>query len=82
MDVADKFVVVERERLGADIHYFRFCDDMLLISPNQTHCQTVFNAYLKKLTELKPAFHKPEETKYYSKAHWKNKSKASYCWSG
>lgn len=82
MDAADKCVESERERLGADIHYYRFCDDMLLISPNPTHCQTVFKAYLEKLTELKLVFHKPEKTYIYGKKHWLNKSKAPYCWSG
>jgi hypothetical protein len=82
MDEADKCVEAERERLGAEVHYYRYCDDMLLISPNQKDCQVVFDAYLKILTELKLAFHEPEKTKFYSKSHWDHKSKAPYLWSG
>jgi len=82
MDRADKCVEAEGARLGADIHYYRFCDDMVLISPNLKHCKAVFGAYLNKLTELKLAYHEPEETCIYGKQHWKHKSKAPYLWSG
>jgi len=82
MDAADKCVENEARRLGAEVHYYRFCDDMVLLSPNPKHCQAVFNAYLNKLTELKLAYHEPEKTGIYGKEHWNHKSKAPYCWSG
>ena len=82
MDRADKCVEAEAERLGADFCYYRFCDDMLLISTKPRHCKKVFAAYLKKLTELKLAFHLPQKTCIYGKEHWDHKSKAPYNWSG
>jgi len=82
MDAADKCVENERAALGADVDYFRYCDDMVLMSPSKKHCQTVFDAYLRKLTELKLIYHEPERTWIYGKRHWGNKSKAPYLWSG
>ena len=82
MDAADKCVEAERAKLGAEIHYFRYCDDMVLMSPNRKHCENVFDAYKNKLSELKLAFHNPENTCIYGKDHWNNKSKAPYLWSG
>ena len=82
MDAADKCVEAERAKLGAEIHYFRYCDDMVLMSPNRKHCGIVFDAYKKKLSVLKLAFHKPVGTFIYGKKHWNNKSKAPYLWSG
>jgi hypothetical protein len=82
LDAADKRVERERDRLGAEIHYYRYCDDMILISPVKQHCQTTFNAYLRELDELKLAYHEPKRTFIYGKRHWDHKSKAPYCWSG
>jgi hypothetical protein len=82
LDAADKRVEEERYRLGAEIHYFRFCDDMILVSPVKRHCKIVFDAYLRKLDDLKLPYHRPEPTLIYDKTHWNNKSKAPYCWSG
>lgn len=82
MDQADKRIEEEQKRLKAEIHYYRFCDDMVLISPSRRHCQQVFEAYLDELTRLKLLFHRPKATVFYDKNHWDHKSKAPYCWSG
>ncbi len=82
MDHADKCVEAERVKLGTSIDYFRYCDDMVLMSPSKKNCQVVFDAYLNKLTDLKLVFHRPEKTYIYDKDHWDNKSKAPYLWSG
>ena len=82
LDYADKRIKAEAQKLGAQIHYLRYCDDMVLISPNKRHCQTVFSAYLKALDELKLPFHKPERVEQYGKAFWDSKSKKPYCWTG
>ena len=52
LNEADKVVKAEGVRLGAEIHYYRYCDDMLLISPSLQHCKLVFAAYVRKLTGL------------------------------
>jgi hypothetical protein len=82
LDAADKRVEEERERLGAEIHYYRFCDDMILISPVKKDCQAAFNTYLQKLDELRLVYHEPKSTFIYGRKHWDHKSKAPYCWSG
>ena len=82
LDAADKSVEAECKSLGSEIHYYRYCDDMLLISPNLKDCKAAFQAYLNKLTELKLAFHRPESTCIYGKKHWGHKSKVPYRWSG
>lgn len=82
MDPADKLVEAKHAELGAEIHYYRYCDDMLLILPNLKYCEQVFNAYLNKLTELKLTYHRPEKTIQYGMEHWGHKSKAPYRWTG
>jgi len=82
LNEADKVVKAEGVRLGAEIHYYRFCDDMLLISPSRKHCKLVFAAYLRKLTGLKLIYHDPKRTLIYGKVHWDHKSKSPYLWSG
>jgi hypothetical protein len=82
MDHADKCVEAEGAKLGTGVDYFRYCDDMVLMSQTKKHCQAVFKAYLSKLTELKLVFHQPKRTVIYGRGHWENKSKAPYRWSG
>ena len=82
LDAADKCVERRRDNLKAEIHYYRFCDDMILLSPNKGHCGAAFEAYLGELDNLKLPYHKPERTLIYGKKHWDNKSKAPYRWSG
>jgi len=81
LDAADKCVEETKNRLGAQIHYFRYCDDMILISPVRKHCEAVFDAYKAEVTELKLVFHKPKNTWIYGAKHWDNKSRAVYKWS-
>lgn len=82
LDFADKMVERERDRLGTEIHYYRYCDDMILLSPKKEHCQAVFEVYLAALDQLRLPYHKTERIIIYRKNHWKHKSKAVYCWSG
>lgn len=82
LDYADKCIKAKHQELNAQIHYLRYCDDMVLISPNKRHCQTVFAAYLRALDELKLPFHKPESVEQYGKEFWDSKSKNPYCWTG
>ena len=82
LDYADKCIKQKAQELNAHIHYLRYCDDMVLISPNQQNCKRVFSAYLKALDELKLPFHKPESVEKYGKKFWDSKSKNPYCWTG
>jgi len=82
LDAADKCVERQREIQTAEIHYYRYCDDMILLSPVKKDCRAVFQAYLHELDILKLPYHTPERTVVYGKKHWDNKSKAPYRWSG
>jgi Reverse transcriptase (RNA-dependent DNA polymerase) len=82
LDAADKAVEEERARLGAQIHYFRYCDDMIVFSPSREHCQAAYGTYQAALKTLKLPYHEPKRTFIYGKSHWDHKSKAPYCWSG
>jgi hypothetical protein len=82
LDYADKRIKEAAERLDAKVHYLRYCDDMVLISRNKRHCQTVFSAYLKALKDLKLPFHKPKLVEQYDADFWESKSKRPYRWTG
>jgi hypothetical protein len=82
LDYADKAVEKAQRKLHGQVHYFRYCDDMVLISKDKQNCEAVYGAYLKALNELKLPYHKPETTCVYGKTHWDHKSKSPYCWSG
>jgi hypothetical protein len=82
LDGADKAVERKRDRLGAKIHYHRFCDDMIIISSVKRHCQAILDVYLRALDGLKLPYHEPQRTWCYGKQHWDHKSKAPYCWCG
>src|ERR1043165_685831 len=70
LDYADKQIKEAEQRLDAQIHYLRYCDDMVLISRNKRKCQAVFQTYLRALTELKLPFHKPKLVKQYGPQFW------------
>ena len=82
LDSADKAVRAVGERLGADIHYFRYCDDMIVLARQESHCREAFEAYLGALEALKLPYHEPAEVNVYSKSFWATKSKQPYCWTG
>ena len=82
LDRADKAVRAVRERLGADIHYFRYCDDMIVFARQESHCREAFEAYLRALEALKLPYHNPVKVDVYNKSFWNRKSKHPYCWTG
>jgi len=82
LDAADKCVEEKRDRLKAEIHYYRYCDDMILLSPSKRHCELVFGAYREALDNLKLPYHEPKQTHIYGARHWEHKSKAPYRWTG
>jgi hypothetical protein len=82
LDYADRRVRRAIDRLGTDIHYFRYCDDMILLASNESHCRLVFDEYLAALEELRLPYHIPQKVNSYSKQFWKIKSKNPYRWTG
>ena len=82
LDRADKAVRAVGERLGVEIHYFRYCDDMIVLARQESHCREAFEAYLRALEALKLPYHDPVKVEVYNKSFWKTKSKHPYCWTG
>ena len=82
LDLADKRIKETAQHLDAQIHYLRYCDDMVLISRNGNKCRSVYQAYLRALKDLKLPYHKPELVEHYDKKFWESKSKKPYRWTG
>jgi hypothetical protein len=61
--------------------YVRFCDDMLIIHPNQEECALAFDRYLLGIKSKKLVVHPPVKTPYPNpKDFWTEKSKSCYVW--
>ena len=71
------------DKNDSDLLYLRFCDDMIIIHPNQDQCSQAFERYLKGLQSRKLVIHSPVNAPYSSaKLFWKEKSKNCYQWGG
>jgi hypothetical protein len=77
MDVIDKKI---QSMNDGDLFYARFCDDMILIHPNQSYCDKVLEQYSASLLDLGLISHPFTKFETYNKDFWKSKSKASYPW--
>ncbi len=82
LDLADKRVKAVEARLDRTLHYYRYCDDMILIARRESDCHEAFQAYLSALDESKLPYHEPGSVETYSKRFWNEKSKNPYCWTG
>jgi hypothetical protein len=61
--------------------YVRFCDDMLIIHPNQEECSLAFDRYLLGIKSKKLVVHPPVSTPYPNpQDFWTEKSKSCYMW--
>lgn len=58
--------------------YARYCDDMVLITTEESDTAKLFEAYLSELAKLKLPFHKPKQVSKFSKDFFDYKSKATY----
>jgi hypothetical protein len=82
LDEADRQVIKDRP----DLFYARYCDDMIVVHPEQEQCKNAFERYVKALESLKLPMHCPQEViKYGRDEYWncnerKYKSKFPYQW--
>jgi len=60
--------------------YARYCDDMILISPEKGVLWRCYSRYLKKLWSIQLPVHEPGEIGKYDKNYWGMKSKVPYNW--
>ena len=79
---ADKRIEQVRKETGAEILYMRYCDDMVIVSPERAACARAFEAYTECLVKLLLPAHPPRLFSKYSRAFWDGKSKFAYEWSG
>ena len=82
LDEADRQVLEE----SSDLFYARYCDDMIVVHPEQKQCKNAFDRYVQALKSLKLPMHPPQEViKYGRDEYWnckerKYKSKSPYQW--
>ncbi len=78
--------VDKKLNISDDFLYIRFCDDMVIMHPNQKECKKKINTYQSLLKTLKLVPHKFESIKKLRKSDgslapfWEKKSKGPYKW--
>lgn len=74
----DKSVIRKNDK---KLLYVRFCDDMLIIHPDEEECAAAFDRYLLGIRSKKLVVHKPVSTPYIDhRDFWSEKSKNCYIW--
>lgn len=78
LDMADQKV----RSIGTqeDLLYLRFCDDILILSPNRHTAQAALAVYCETLKELKLPIHRLQTFHTYDRQFWAAKSRAVYGW--
>ena len=78
LDHADKAVT---DAIGTEIClYKRYCDDMIIISPDRSVAEKAFNAYRRAVEKLGLSMHPPKDVVKYSRDFYDEKSKSVYRW--
>jgi hypothetical protein len=78
LDNADRAVIYKTP--DPDLFYARFCDDIIIIHPDERKCQAAFDRYLKALSVEKLPVHEPVPIKEYSRNVYDIKSKHPFPW--
>lgn len=60
--------------------YARYCDDMIIVSPDRRLLERCFNRYIRELRRLRLPVHNPVAVGRYDKGFWKIKSRNPYNW--
>ena len=79
LDEADR-MVAGYTNSDNDLHYARYCDDIVILHSNEDTCKNVIDKYVDTLKALKLNIHEPEHIEVYNKRFWKQKSKNPYKW--
>lgn len=77
---ADLEVRRSRSRTPGPFRYLRYCDDMVIIAPDQRSCRVAFEAYQDALRQLQLPVHAPADVETYNAAFWDGKSRQPYQW--
>lgn len=81
LDNADREVIEYPENSDPDLFYARYCDDIIIIHPDERKCQEALNRYLMALDSEKLPAYKPCPIGEYSKDYYDMKSKLPFPWS-
>ena len=81
LDNADREVIEDLENPDPDLFYARYCDDIIIIHPDERKCEEALDRYLKALDAMKLPEHKPTLITEYSKDYYDMKSKLPFPWS-
>ena len=60
--------------------YLRYCDDMVIISPDRETCRLAFASYQYALARLRLPIHAPAGFDEYTESFWSGKSRQTYVW--
>lgn len=81
LDLADKEVLLSLKSNTANANYYRYCDDMIILSTSQSHCEQAYEAYIRALRFLKLPYHPSFLPEFHEKRFFtKSKTKAPYRW--
>jgi hypothetical protein len=80
LDPADRAVMEVARGRESELFYRRYCDDMLLVSPDRGLCEAASDAYLQTLHDLKIPVHPPATANDFGREFAQLKSKAVYPW--
>lgn len=77
LDSADRAVLGDGRQ---NLFYARYCDDMIIASPDRNLCQDAFNRYVAVLESMALPHHEVKPINSYGKHVWDSKSKGPYRW--
>lgn len=77
---ADQEVTRSRRRTPGPFRYLRYCDDMVILAPDEGSCRMAFEAYQQALRRLQLPIHSPAEVQAYGADFWDGKSRQPYRW--
>lgn len=60
--------------------YLRYCDDMIILSPDRVVCNRAFKLYCRELRAMGLPLHPASKIGRYGKSFWEGKSRAPYRW--
>jgi len=77
---ADKELEKLKSRARSEFIYIRYCDDMILVSPNKALCTKALELYSSVLRRKLLPIHPPQRVNHYDKDFWDGKSHFPYLW--
>jgi len=81
---ADVAIRDYEQETSKTVHYWRFCDDMFLTTPDGRACEESFEIYRLAAKQLRLVVHNPSEQLPYmgksAKKYWNGKTRTTYAW--